>query len=280
MLCLSLMDWFAFKKVVAVFLQPLMIFIELVVLGLVLVVFSRKRPRKSPTERWRLMKRRAGHLGIVLILLGVLALYVCSLRPLADSLTFALEKRYPPIDLENPDVQALDPDFIVVLAGGHRHNPSRPATSQLPARPNARMLEALRLKGHFERAKVVVTGRPNETAAMAMIAAFLGLGEVVIEDESMDTKDHPIYLKPILGESPFVLVTSAVHMPRAMALFEARGLDPIPGAADFVVWPVHEAAMVDSNPGNWVPRSQELVKTEAALHEYLGLLWAEWRGQL
>lgn len=274
------MDWFLIKKAIAIYLQPLMIFIELVMLGVVLITFSRKRPRKKPTERWRLVKRMAGQLGIALIVLATFFLYLCSIRPFANSLTYALENRYPPLDLNHPDVQALDPDYIVVLAGGQRYNTMRPVSSQLTARPSARMLEALRLREYFKRAQLVVTGTPLETKAMAATAEFLGIGEAFIENESRDTKDHPVYLKPILQDSRFVLVTSASHMPRAMALFEAQGLTPIPGPGDFRVWPAIGESTPYEEPRNFIPQAAELEKTEIAFHEYLGIIWADIRGQL
>ena len=55
-------------------------------------------------------------------------------------------------------------------------------------------------------------------------------------------------------------------MPRAMALFQNAGMDPLPAPIEY---------MVTSRPGyeNWIPSSGSLHLSERAIYEYLGLLW-------
>lgn len=63
-------------------------------------------------------------------------------------------------------------------------------------------------------------------------------------------------------------------MPRAMALFRQQGMNPIPAPADFL----------DKNSPNQDPKFKldgyNLQKSESAIHEYLGLVWAKFRGQI
>ena len=85
-------------------------------------------------------------------------------------------------------------------------------------------------------------------------------------------------LKPILGESEFLLVTSGYHMPRAMSLFYGQDLEPVAAPCDLFVWP----RFTDTNPykpENFIPRLSSLSKTHYAFHEYLGLTWARLRDQ-
>ena len=65
------------------------------------------------------------------------------------------------------------------------------------------------------------------------VARFMGVSgeDMIIESASKDTGEQARLIKPIVGTAPFVLVTSAIHMPRSMALFEKLGMSPIPGPA-------------------------------------------------
>ena len=64
-------------------------------------------------------------------------------------------------------------------------------------------------------------------------------------------------------------------MPRTMALFRRRGLQPIPAPADF-----RAPHAQSSGPGRFFPAVESLKRTQAAVHEYLGLAWAWLRGTI
>jgi uncharacterized SAM-binding protein YcdF (DUF218 family) len=112
---------------------------------------------------------------------------------------------------------------------------------------------------------------------MAQIAGLLGVKpqDISLESDSRDTPDQAKIVAEIIGREKFILVTSAVHMPRSMALFRKRGLHPIPAPGDFRV---RGAQRFD--PGNFFPRASSLGHMETAVHEYLGLAWAWLRGEI
>ncbi len=87
----------------------------------------------------------------------------------------------------------------------------------------------------------------------------------------MRTADHPGNLRPLVGNEPFVLVTSAAHMPRAVRTFHRAGLDPIPYPVDFHI-------LGDYRWEDWLPNTDNLVTLERALKEYLGLAFYAIRG--
>lgn len=268
---------FLLKNTASIYVHPLTIAMELIVLGIVLVGFSR-RQRRKPAGRFAAWLRRAsGDLGIGLVILGVFFLFLCSISPVSDPLVYALEKRYPPLPVEqmtDREIREAAPEFILVLGGGERFDPGKPPTSQLSYPAMARVNEGARLAGLFPEATVVFTGQPNETRAMteAILAMGISRDRVVAESESRATQDHPVKVRPIIGDARFLLVTSATHMPRSMRLFEAAGYRPTPAPCDFWVWPAFGEES-PYQPALFVPTVENLMKSHQAIHEYLGLAW-------
>ena len=92
---------------------------------------------------------------------------------------------------------------------------------------------------------------------------------MIIEDESKDTKDHPKFIQKIVGNDRFVLVTSASHMPRSIALFKKHGMNPIPAPTDYLV----KERQGGISPDMFFPGADGLRKAERVVHEYFGLAW-------
>jgi uncharacterized SAM-binding protein YcdF (DUF218 family) len=112
---------------------------------------------------------------------------------------------------------------------------------------------------------------------MADVADFLGVdrGDMILESGSNDTEDQARLIRPIVGDLPLVLVTSAVHMRRSLALFRKQGMNPIPAPA---------GGTKDREPvvtPEWFfPSVDALKEVTAAVHEYLGLVWAKLMGRI
>jgi uncharacterized SAM-binding protein YcdF (DUF218 family) len=109
---------------------------------------------------------------------------------------------------------------------------------------------------------------------MADLALALGVlpKHIHIDPVSKDTKDQAKHLSGVLGKAPFFLVTSAAHMPRAVALFQKQGTHPLPAPTGFMSTARRFRLTL--------PNAKALRRTEFAFHEYLGLLWARFRGQI
>jgi len=275
--------WFLFKKNLSIYVHPLTMAMELIFLGVVLVGFSRRRRKrgKEPGKFARWLKRASGNFGAAFVIGGLLFLYLTSINPVAARLVYALEKKYPPLRLDQMTEQeraAIEPDFIVVLAGGERFDPEKPATSQLSHVALARVSEGVRLALLFPRATVVFTGQPREIRAMTESLLALGISpdRVVSESKSRDTKDHPRYLRAIIGDDRLLLVTSGTHMPRAMALFTAEGFTPVAASCDLWVWP-RSSAEYRYELKSFIPKVENLSMTSTAFHEYFGIAWVKLR---
>lgn len=191
---------------------------------------------------------------------------------------WALEQlELPPIDV----VAALgdtpeDRCVMVVLTGGAmapRPRVSRPellAGSSLP-----RALGAARLYGERPVGRVIVTGRAepwgyaDDTApAMADIMVALGVprDRIVIEPLARDTRQNALFSSAIvraLGADKTLVVTSALHLPRALIEFERTRLAVI-GA------PVDHRYETPEGVTPFVPSIASLARMGQVLHEILG----------
>jgi uncharacterized SAM-binding protein YcdF (DUF218 family) len=116
-----------------------------------------------------------------------------------------------------------------------------------------------------------------EAKVMAQIALFLGVKpqDIVLEAVSRDTEEEAANIAAIINSKKFILITSAAHMPRSMALFAKHGLHPIPAPTDYQVREARKP-----NPGRFFPTVGSLGQVETAMHEYLGLAWAWLRGTI
>lgn len=274
--------WFSFKKILSIYINPVSVTLELIFIGLVLISFASRRPAKPPGPRRARIRGILGDSGVFLVVLGMLTLYFSSIDPVANRLTLHLEAQNPPLaETGGVPVVPQTPEYLVVLAGGHLSVPGKPTLSRLSRVAFARVVGAVDLADHFPAAKLVFTGHPEETASMRAVAERLGISpeRITEETESRDTKDHPRYLKPILGEKPFLLITSALHMPRSASLFRKQGLQPTVAAVDFLIWP--KAGDYDPYRQGWlIPRVFNLQLTANALHEIAGMRWSQWRDEV
>ena len=116
-----------------------------------------------------------------------------------------------------------------------------------------------------------------EAVPMAEAARLLGVApsDVVREEASIDTEDQARLVAPIVGGNEFFLVTSASHMPRAMALFRKRGLHPLAAPADYSIKGDMRISL-----GQFQPKAGNTQRAEEAAYEYLGLAWARIRGAI
>ena len=165
-----------------------------------------------------------------------------------------LESKYPPLCLTVISDTAVSNDIssvkcIVVLGGGHISDPKIPITSQISGATLVRLIEGIRLHKKIPGSKIILSeGKVFDVAAgseaMAEVAKAIGISQedLILESESKDTADEARIIKPMIGDDKFILVTSAVHMPRSVAMFERLGMHPIPAPTDYlVIEPGHQS---------------------------------------
>lgn len=161
---------------------------------------------------------------------------------------------------------------VVVLTGGGYPRWSELDALALPHASTFRFLSGFELCARLNDCEIIFSGsagssNPNIQAANTMqeLAAILAPQlPVHSESNSSSTREHPQNVKTFVQTEPFVLVTSAYHMPRAMFVFESAGLTPIPYPVDFYT----HAGFVWND---FVPSPQNWEILNLALHEYVGL---------
>ena len=172
--------------------------------------------------------------------------------------------------------------YIVVLAGGFQFDPELPPISQLGEDTMFRLAEGVRLYRKAPGARLIVSGgaqagRVPEAAAMAQVAEALGVSpqDILVEKVSRDTESEAREVRPMVGEEPFVLVTDAAHMARAMALFRKQGTNPIADPTHYLVRGTTEISV-----GDLYPNGSGLCDGWRAEYEYLALTWEKLRGHI
>ena len=253
---------FLFKKIVGPSLLPVSVGLEVMLLGLFFLWFTRKQ-----------------RTGKVVVTFGVGLFGLLSYSEFSNILLKPLEYQYTPV-LDSGNIAGVK--WVVVLGGGHTSDPKLPVTSQIEEGTLARLVEGIRLHKMVPGSKLILSGGgvfdpvPN-AKIMADVALILGVDEhdIVLESESKDTKNEARIIKDMVGNERFVLVTSASHMPRSMALFRKQGMEPIPAPTGH--WVKERQGGI--NPGMFFPGSEGLRKAERAVYEYLGLIWAKVTGQ-
>lgn len=120
-------------------------------------------------------------------------------------------------------------------------------------------------------------GRVPEAAAMARVAGALGVSpqDILVERVSRDTEGEARGVRPMVGEEPFVLVTDAAHMPRAMAPLRKQGTNPIADPTNYMVRGPTEIGI-----GDLYPKADRLRDGGRVVYEYLALTWEKLGGHI
>jgi uncharacterized SAM-binding protein YcdF (DUF218 family) len=251
------------KKIISPFFLPVPACLLIALIGLFFLWFTRRQKT-----------------GKVLVTIATLVLAFFSYSGVSDILVRPLEQKYPPIT----DFQALKGvKWIVVLGGGSTVDHALPLSTYLSDASLARLSEAACIHNKLPQTRLIFSGRSGfegftpVAEVMGDMALELGIKpeDIIIEPEATDTKDHPIRVKEIIGSDKFILVTSASHMPRAMALFREHDMHPTPAPTDYLV--MQEERFTT---GMFFPDADSLVKSGRAIHEYLGIMWAKLRSQI
>jgi uncharacterized SAM-binding protein YcdF (DUF218 family) len=222
----------------------------------------------------RLFVRRLGRRAEQVGLAAALALAVAALTPLGNWIMVPLENRFPPRPPAAEAAAKAPIAGIILLGGGvdavRTAHGDEPDFKQASDRVRAAAIWAQA----YPLAPVVVSGgkvndradAPTEADLMADALIDYGVAPARIRREatSRSTFENAVLFNQNTDAAPWVLVTSAHHMPRAVGAMRAAGVPVLPSPCD---WRVNRAKSWSS-----FSAADNLDMFDKATREWLGLL--------
>lgn len=235
--------------------------------------------------------RRRRQLGRRLMLAGAALFLAGTFTPLAEILVWNLERDYPPLTVP-PAIQPAP--WVVVLSGYGEDHPGIPVTSGLTRETIGRLSEGVRIYRLMAGSKLVLSGgrvhKDSRPVSVIMAEHLKQQGipaeDILTEERSLTTYENMVEIRKILQERPFILVTSALDLRRAMAVARKQGMQPIAAPACIrmlqnwpgeMSWSGFGLALVEAFAD---PSAERWVYLQWAYHEYLGYVWYRLLGRL
>lgn len=213
------------------------------------------------------------HRGPSLLIAAVAVILVFGYRPVPDLLQRSLAARSTHVVTPRPDIT----NILVLASGGFAREPDMPVNSRAEREYLYRFIEGVRLHRAIPGSRLIVSvsspGDPVQAReVLDRLGAVAGLAPAALVPVagSSNTRDEAGRSAALVGTGEFYLVTSDVHMPRALMLFRRQGLAPVPAPVGLCGSERGEARF----DGHLYPDVANLAKTDQVLHEYLGMVWA------
>lgn len=194
----------------------------------------------------------------------------------AHLLMTTIERQYPA-----QSIKALPTTDVAIVLGGAVQPPVAPRTAANLARSADHVLHAARLHRAGKVKRVLVRGgnvpwlpasRPEADLIRDLLIEWgVPAGAISVAGESRNTYENALEIKVMWRAAPFtsaLLVTSAAHMPRAMAIFRRSGLPVIAATTD-----VEAVEAIPASVLRFLPDAEALFLTTSALKEWMGY-WA------
>ena len=277
---------FVVKKFISQFLMPIPLVFEFLFLGWLLARFSR-------------YKRTGSCLKGFAMLLFISFSYGMG----AEKYLYALERRYPPIDLSAADFASLGGGTIIVLGQGLPEKSDLPLRYQTTASFQQRLQEGARLYRKIPDAKMIISlaGNVDLSLKERLIDQYamehdLKRADIQLITSANDMSDEARLAMKLVMTNRLVIVTSAAHLPRAVKIFSKElvrrrlqydvmtvGMLPvlsseqrsvhvlIPAPCDY--WYVEQSVPMKFRLWELpLPSAEGIRRTQHALYEWLGNL--------
>jgi uncharacterized SAM-binding protein YcdF (DUF218 family) len=256
---------FYLSKILWALFQPSTLIAELLFGGLLLMALHRR-------------------MGLRLVLSGAALYAIMGFSPIANWLLIPLERGYA-----TNATETAEPTGIIVLGGAISGAAGYGAGRVMLNDAADRMIEAVRLAQKYPAAPLIFSGgksdlfefEERETEAELARRFFESFNirppRLKLEDRSRNTLENAVFTAKLVDPQPnqrWALVTSAFHMPRALALFQAQGFRIVPAPADLKTRGDNDRWQIFGKP------SDGLRRVDIAAKEWVGLFIAWLRGDL
>jgi len=225
---------FTLKKIISFFIMPISIGLMLCLITFYFLIAHKMKKAK------------------IFLSLTIVWFFLISFAPFSNALVKPLEEVYPKI---SDDIQGIE---YVLLLGGDFQN---------------RAYEVLRLYQRIENLKIITSGYEGAkqiSDAQEAKEKLMQLGvqeeDIIVQATPKDTFEEAIEVKKRIKDKPLLLVTSALHMPRAMLIFKNEGVNVIAAPTHFLYQ--------DEVSFYHLISAKYLLNTQQAIHEYVGILYS------
>ena len=218
-----------------------------------------------------LLLSRFARVGRRLLVVSLLLIAICGFLPVGKALMLTLEDRFPKWDASRGA-----PDGIVILGGALNPDITQARGQIALGEDVERFTEVAALARRYPQARIVFSGGTGSLDAAALPEAHyatpllesfgIPASRIALEDRSRNTEENARFTQGLVRPKPgerWLLVTSALHMPRAVGCFRNAGFEVEP-------YPVGWRTGDRLSFGTQV--SDGLNSTDLAMREWVGLL--------
>jgi uncharacterized SAM-binding protein YcdF (DUF218 family) len=170
-------------------------------------------------------------------------------------------------------------DGIIVLGGGFEGGINLVRGGYELNSGGDRFVEAAILARHYPQARILISGGTGtlilqgegdaETAPRLLEALGVPPERLILENRSRNTHENAVFSRELVDPAPgetWILVTSAFHMPRSVALFRRAAFDVVPWPTDYRTTGNERPGLAQDNP------LDSLQNVTIAVREWIGLL--------
>jgi uncharacterized SAM-binding protein YcdF (DUF218 family) len=255
---------FAGYKILKYFLYPVSWIVAPMVLatGIALLPYS--------PQRFRFIR--------LLLLFSTILTFLLATPIPSRTLLAVLEAWYPPFQ---PSA-ARKFDAIVVLAGGIYPQGTLRPQHELSEQSRHRTACGADLFNQNLAPKLILVGGdasvfghgPSEAGEMKRFANRLGVMDaaIITEEQSRNTYENAVNVRRLVNHGSILLVTSAYHLPRAVAIFSKQGFRVTPAPCGYETRDRPGKGLDQINVTDFLPSYHALETATHAIDELAGIL--------